>query len=71
MSVTPLKRRTDGKQFGYSVITRSIGSGIQSRFTVFNRVFNQCPIKEDDIIYCTGYDRDGEWFTMTGYTKIS
>ena len=71
MSVTPLRRRTDGRQFGYSVITRSIGSGIQSRFTVFNRVFNQCPIKEDDIIYCTGYDRDGEWFTMTGYTKIS
>ena len=40
--VYPLKRKKDGVQFGYSVITQSIGSGVESRFTVFNRVFNNC-----------------------------
>lgn len=68
--VYPLKRKKDGVQFGYSIITQSIGSGIESRFTVFNRVFNNEPIKKDDVILCTGYERDGAYFTMTGYTHI-
>lgn len=68
--VYPLKRKKDGVQFGYSVITQSIGSGIESRFTVFNRVFNNEPIKKDDVILCTGYERDGAYFTLTGYTHI-
>ena len=68
--VYPLKRKKDGVQFGYSVITQSIGSGVESRFTVFNRVFNNDPIKKDDVILCTGYERDGAYFTMTGYTHI-
>lgn len=68
--VYPLKRKRDGAQFGYSVITQSIGSGIESRFTVFNRVFNNDPIQKDDVILCTGYEREGAYFTMTGYTHI-
>ena len=68
--VYPLKRKKDGVQFGYSVITQSIGSGVESRFTVFNRVFNNDPIQKDDVILCTGYERDGAYFTMTGYTHI-
>lgn len=68
--VYPLKRKRDGAQFGYSVITQSIGSGVESRFTVFNRVFNNDPIKKDDVIFCTGYEREGAYFTMTGYTHI-
>lgn len=68
--VYPLKRKRDGAQFGYSVITQSIGSGVESRFTVFNRVFNNDPIQKDDVILCTNYERDGAYFTMTGYTHI-
>ena len=68
--VYPLKRKKDGVQFGYSVITQSIGSGVESRFTVFNRLFNNEPIKKDDIILCTGFERDGSYFTLTGYTHI-
>lgn len=68
--VYPLKRKKDGVQFGYSVITQSIGSGVESRFTVFNRVFNNDPIQKDDVILCTNYERDGAYFTMTGYTHI-
>ena len=70
LSLYPLRRKADGKQFGYSVITKSIGSGKESRFTVFNRVFDKDPIKENDVILCTGYDRDGQYFTLTKYSHI-
>ena len=67
--IFPLKRKKDGKQFGYSLITQSIGSGIESRFTVFNRVYNLDPVEKGDIIRCLGFMRDGQYFTMTGYKK--
>lgn len=70
LDVFDLKRKKDGKQFGYSVVTKSIGSGRESRFTVFNRVYNKDPIKKGDIIYCKRYERDGEYFTLTAYDKI-
>ena len=68
--IYPLKRKRDGVQFGYSIITQSIGSGVESRFTVFNRVFKNDPIKKDDVILCSGYERDGAYFTLTGYSHI-
>jgi len=60
--VKPLHRKKDGKLFG--------GSGKESRFTVFCRVFDKDPIKEGDIIYCTGFERDGQYFQLTSFRKI-
>lgn len=68
--VLPLHRKKDDKLFGYSVFTKSIGSGKESRFTVFCRIFDKDPIKEGDIIYCGAYERDGEYFRLTAYNKI-
>lgn len=68
--IYPLKRKSDGKQFGYSILTQSIGSGVESRFTVFNRLFREHPIQKGDVIYCKRYERDGQYFTMTDYRKI-
>lgn len=68
--VKPLHRKKDNKLFGYSVFTKSIGSGKESRFTVFCRVFDKDPISEGDIILCTGFERDGQYFRLTGYNKI-
>lgn len=70
MDLFPVCRKKDGKQFGYSVTTKSIGSGKESRFTVFNKVFNKDPIHKGDIIYCQSFTREGQYFTMTGYRKI-
>lgn len=70
MDLFPVCRKKDGKQFGYSVITKSIGSGKESRFTVFNKIFDQDPIHKGDIIYCQSFTREGQYFTMTGYRKI-
>lgn len=66
----PLVRKRDQKQFGYSVITKSIGSGRDSRFTVFNGVYNADPIKKGDIILCKGFLREGQYFRLTAYEKI-
>lgn len=68
--VYPVKRRRDGKQFGYSVTTRSIGSGKDSIFTVLNDLFNFFPIKERDLIYCKSFVRDGQYYRLTGYDVL-
>lgn len=70
LEVYPLLRKKDKKKFGYSVITKSIGSGVESRFTAFSAAYNQHPIKKDDIIYLKGWERDGIYFKMLSWEVI-
>lgn len=70
LDVYELVRKRDNKQFGYSIVTKSIGSGIESRFTVFNKVYDTDPIRKGDIIYCQSYDVDGQYFRLTKYNKV-
>lgn len=70
LDIFPVVRRIDGKQFGYSILTKSIGSGKESRFTVFNRIYEKEPIKKGDIIYCASYETDGQYFKLCKYSKI-
>lgn len=70
LDIYPLVRKSDGVQFGYSVITKSIGSGKESRFTVFNKVYNEDPINKNDIIFCDTYEKDGQYYRLTKYRKI-
>lgn len=70
LEIYPVVRRRDQKQFGYSILTKSIGSGKESRFTVFNALYNKDPIVKGDIIYCKSYERDGKFFQLTGYEKV-
>lgn len=70
LDVFPLVRKKDNKQFGYSIITKSIGSGVESRFTVVNKVYDQDPIKKGDIIYCKSFEKNGQYYRLTGYSKI-
>ena len=75
-NIYPLKRKRDGRQFGYSVITRSIGSGVESRFTVLNRTYENEPVKKGDIILCIRYtpERDKKtgtlYYTLNSYEKV-
>lgn len=69
--IFPVQRRSDGKQFGYNILTQSIGSGIESRFTVFNRAFDQMPIKKGDVIKVLDWTREkGIYFTLKRYYII-
>ncbi len=70
MDIYPLKRKRDNKQFGYSIVTKSIGSGKESRFTVFNRDYDRCKIEKEDIIEVLNWDRDGKYFILYDYRKI-
>ena len=70
LDIHPVCRKKDNKQFGYSVITKSIGSGVESRFTVFNSTYQKCPIQKGDILYCRKYEREGKYFKLSMYEKI-
>lgn len=70
LDVYPLVRKKDNKQFGYSVVTKSIGSGKESRFTVVNKVYDEDPIKNGDIIFCKAYEKQGQYFRLTEYSKV-
>ncbi len=68
--IKPLHKKKDGKQFGYSVFTKSIGSGKESRFTVFNRHYNKDPFGKGEIIHCLDFERDGAYYILTKYTRL-
>lgn len=70
LEVYPVARKSDNMQFGYSVLTKSIGSGKESRFTVLNNLYNKNPIKKGEIIYCQGFEKQGQYFRLTQYSKI-
>lgn len=68
--IFPVCRKKDGKQFGYNILTSSLGSGIDSRFTIMNRVYEKDPVQKGDVIYVRAFDRDGQYFTLTSYYHI-
>lgn len=71
-NVYPLKRKSDGHQFGVNVLTTSLGSGKQSNFTVFTKVYSKFgAIHKGDIIKCLDWERDGKYFRMTKYEQCS
>lgn len=70
-NIFPLFKKANGQHFGYSIVAQSIGSGIETRYTVFNRTYNKAPINEDDIIKCVKYSQKGKYFTLEAYEKIS
>ena len=70
MDVFNLVRKKDGKQFGHSIITKSLGSGKESRFTVFNSVYDKDPIQKGDMIICRGFEREGQYFKLTKFEKL-
>lgn len=68
--IVPVNRKKDGKQFGYGVTTVSYGSGIETRFTVFCRVYDKAPFGVGSVIKCLDYERDGPYFTMKAYRVL-
>ena len=70
--IRPLRRKDDGEQFGYSFFCKSIGSGIQTRFTVVNGVINKCGMpNKQGIIYCTKRPKSNKgFFRMEEYTIV-
>lgn len=69
--VKTLKRKSDKKQFGYSIFTQSIGSGITSRFTLLNRDAKEYgELHKNDIIKCLDYEIKNSYFNLKKFQKI-
>ena len=68
-NIFPVSSRA-GKQFGYNVLTQSLGSGKDGRFTVYNREYDKDPIKKDDVIVCKNYKRDKGYYILNDYEHL-
>lgn len=66
----PLKNRTTGEQFGYSVFTKSMGSGKEARFMLTNAKYKENQIKKGSIIECVDFTRKGQYYNLTKYTIL-
>ncbi len=69
--IYPVYMRKNGKQFGYRLKTRSVGSGKESEFTVFNAQYNKDPIRKGDIVLCEEYERQGSYYNLRRYRHIT
>ena len=69
--VIPLLNKETKKAWGYAVLTKSIGSGKNSRLTVRAKIFESDPIKELDIVYAKSISKNqaGYWY-LVDYEKI-
>lgn len=68
-NIFPVTSRA-GRQFGYNVLTQSLGSGVDGKFTVYNREYDKDPIKKDDVIFCKSYRKDRGYFILNDYEHI-
>lgn len=70
LEVYPLKRKSDGRHFGYAVTTRSVGSGIETRWTVRKGAFEKNPISENDLILCRKWSKDNRgYYNLESYVR--
>lgn len=67
-----MKSKTDGRIWGYSIETRSIGSGKVAKLTVQASLYRQKPFDRGDIIYARSLskNRSGFWY-LNAYEIIT
>lgn len=68
-AVYPLTSR-EGKRFGYKILARSLGSGIENNFTIYNREFNNEPVSVNDVILCRKWLKQRGYYTLKQYEHI-
>ena len=68
--VFPAKRKADGVIFGHNIVAQSVGSGITTRYTIFNRVFDKEPLETGDVVHCLAYSRKGQYYNMDNYVRL-
>lgn len=68
-NVFPVTSRA-GRRFGYNILTQSLGSGKDGKFTVYNREYDKDPIKKDDVIVCKKFRRDRGYYILNDYEHL-
>lgn len=71
VSVFPIHKKSDNKIWAYSLVLKSIGTGVSQRFTVHENAYKETPVHENDIIkiYMPRKDKKGYW-NLTYYDLI-
>ena len=68
----PVKRKSDGEIFAYNILSRSIGSGKESRLTLFKNTITGNEFKEGDIIEAGEVSKNSRgYWCLLNYRKIS
>lgn len=69
--VFPLKNKDENSPWGYAILTKSIGSGKNSRLTITAKIFESDPIKEFDVVYVKAINKNraGYWY-LYDYEKM-
>ena len=69
--IFPINRKKDGKHCGDNLIAISIGSGKQTRYTIWDSTTKKNgSLKVGDIILCKDYKRKAQSFEITDYDII-
>ena len=72
--IYPAVRKKDGKRFGWNITASSLGSGKQSRYTVFNKEFDTTPLSEGDVIEVIKYTSTTingvRYYNLNDYKKL-
>lgn len=63
----PVNRKSDNKQFAWSIVAQSIGSGKLERYTIRMALFKTNPIQVGQIIHCLKYEMYKQYYTITSY----
>lgn len=71
VSVYPIRKKADNKIWAYSLVLKSIGTGVTQRFTVRENAYKETPVHENDIvrIYMPRKDKKGYW-NLTYYDLV-
>lgn len=70
--IYPIHRRSDKKLCGHNLVGISIGSGKQSKYTIWSNVSKiKGKFKVGDILQCMGFKQNGQSFEMTDYVVVN
>ncbi|MGN1339857.1 MAG: PHP domain-containing protein [Oscillospiraceae bacterium] len=70
--IYPVKRKSDGKIFLYTIATRSIGTGKESRVSISKRLYDENKISKGDILLAGQVCKNSRgYWQMLDYKKIS
>ena len=71
MDEKPVARRRDGAVFAHVIHGKSVGTGKESEYTVFNGVYNRLPVHRGDIIHINRYSKnDAGYWVIDDYDMV-
>lgn len=69
--IMPMKSKTGNNIWGYRISTQSLGSGVTSRLTLYERDYRKQPVKRGDIVYAAKVQKNNRgYWELNSYQRI-